>query len=70
MVGRAHDLLGNAAAPRYRAGIGLAAARARYALGEPTVTRRITEDLIRRLRDAGPGAAGDLAAATELHNRL
>ncbi|MFJ1767983.1 hypothetical protein ACIOD2_47240 [Amycolatopsis sp. NPDC088138] len=70
VVGRAHDLLGNAAAPRYRAGIGLAAARARYALGEATVTRRITEDLIRRLRDSGPGAAGDLAAATELHNRL
>ncbi len=70
VVGRGHDLLGNAAAPRYRAGIGLAAARARYALGEATVTRRITDDLIRRLRDSGPGAAGDLAAATELHNRL
>ncbi|MFF1612237.1 tetratricopeptide repeat protein [Amycolatopsis sp. NPDC058278] len=69
-VGRAHGLLGNTAAPRYRAGLDLAAARARCALAEPTAARRITDDLIRRLRHAGLGAAGDLAAATELHDRL
>jgi tetratricopeptide (TPR) repeat protein len=69
-VGRAHTLLGTAAAPRYRTGLDLAAARARYALGETTITRRLTETLITRLRHAGPGAAGDLAAATDLHAQL
>ncbi|QKV74171.1 tetratricopeptide repeat protein [Amycolatopsis sp. Hca4] len=69
-VGRAHALLGHTAAPRYRAGIDLAAARARLAMADTSVTRRITEDLIQRLSHAGPGAAGDLAAANELHKQL
>ena len=69
-AGRAHTLLGTTAALRYRAGIDLAAARARHALGEASVTRRITEALIARLSGAGPGAAGDLAAATDLRNQL
>ncbi|WIV60677.1 tetratricopeptide repeat protein [Amycolatopsis nalaikhensis] len=69
-AGRAHTLLGTAAAPRYRTGLDLAAAHARYALGETTITRRLTENLITRLRHAGPGAAGDLAAATDLHAQL
>ncbi|MFB9686117.1 hypothetical protein [Amycolatopsis plumensis] len=69
-LGRAHALLGNSAAPRYRTGLDLAAARARYALGETTITRRLTENLITRLDRAGPGAAGDLAAAVALHDQL
>ncbi|WIX85751.1 hypothetical protein [Amycolatopsis sp. DG1A-15b] len=69
-IGRAHTLLGNAAAPRYRTGLDLAAARARYALSETTITRRLTENLITRLDHAGPGAAGDLAAAIALHDQL
>ncbi|MET8997152.1 hypothetical protein [Amycolatopsis sp. NPDC004169] len=69
-VGRAHALLGTTAAPRYRAGIDLAAARARLALADTSVARRITEDLIQRLSHAGPGAAGDLAAANKLHDQL
>ncbi|WP_410625677.1 hypothetical protein [Amycolatopsis sp. cmx-8-4] len=69
-AGRAHTLLGTTAALRYRAGIDLAAARARYTLGEASVTGRITEALIARLSGAGPGAAGDLTAATDLRNQL
>ncbi|WP_410575629.1 tetratricopeptide repeat protein [Amycolatopsis sp. cmx-4-61] len=69
-IGRAHTLLGNAAAPRYRTGLDLAAARARYALSETTITRRLTQNLITRLNHAGPGAAGDLAAAIALHDQL
>ncbi|MBE8523038.1 hypothetical protein ILP97_37045 [Amycolatopsis sp. H6(2020)] len=69
-IGRAHALLGNAAALRYRAGLDLAAARARYALSEATISRRLTENIIIRLNHAGPGAAGDLAAALALHDQL
>ncbi len=69
-AGRAHTLLGTTAALRYRAGIDLAAARARHALGEASVADRITEGLIARLSGAGPGTAADLQTATDLRNQL
>jgi DNA-binding transcriptional ArsR family regulator len=69
-VWRAHRLLGDNAAPRYRVGIDLAAARAHHLLGDAGLTHRLTDNIITRLTHAGPGATADLNAATALRDQL
>jgi hypothetical protein len=69
-VGQARRLLDDVAGLRYRAGVDLVAAEAAYRLGDTGITRRLTDDLIPLLTHAGPGAASDLAAATDLRDRL
>ncbi|MEV6648685.1 hypothetical protein [Amycolatopsis sp. NPDC051371] len=69
-LSQARELIGDTVAVRYRAQLDLTAARAAFHLGDIGITRRLTDTLITQLTHAGPGAAADLHAATELRNQL
>ncbi|MEV6832078.1 hypothetical protein [Amycolatopsis sp. NPDC051102] len=69
-LSRAHPLIKESVAIRYRAGHDLAAARATYARGDSARARSLTDNLIDQLELAGRGAVRDLHAARDLRRRL